>query len=136
MKTSLITLVTLCTLMAGCASRSALEKDNPIKPVADLYNRNFVVAAPTLAGNVICGAPFLALSTGMAAVYSGERSERYYRTINNVHVLPAAICGAITGAVFVPVSWVCAEDPWDLDFKTIRRMGWACRSAQDSAEER
>ncbi len=112
---------------AGCASRSALRDDNPIKPLADQYNRNAVVAAPTALGNAVCGAPFFLLSGAIDAVYSGVRSERYYRGINNLYLVPAAACGALTGAVFVPLSYACDEAPWDFDFHAVRQLSWRCR---------
>jgi hypothetical protein len=127
------TTLALCLHLAGCASRSGLEADNPIKPAADLYNRNFIAAAPTLAGNLLCGAPFLLLSTGIAGLYTGKRSDSYYRAVNNVHVVPATLCGALTGALFVPLSFVCPQDPWDFDFKTVRNMPWQCKSPASPA---
>jgi hypothetical protein len=117
----------LCGLLSGCASRSQIREDNPIRPAADLYNRNFVVAAPTYAANLVCGAPFFLLSAGIDSVYLGERTENYYQFINNVYLVPAVICGAVAGAAFVPISYACGEHPWDFDFKTIRSRSWACR---------
>lgn len=114
-------------LVAGCASRSQIAADNPVKPVADLYNRNFVVAAPTYAANLVCGAPFLVLSFGIDAVYPGTKGDGYGRFINNVYFVPAAVCGAVVGAPFIPISHVCDEHPWDFDFKTTRSQSWACR---------
>ncbi|HUX90764.1 MAG TPA: hypothetical protein VMV48_08750 [Gallionellaceae bacterium] len=120
-------LLCLCCIFTGCASRSQIREDNQIKSAADLYNRNFVVAAPTYAGNLFCGAPFFLLSSGIDAIYFGERTESYYKFINNVYFIPASVCGAIVGAVFVPVSYVCDEHPWDFDFKTVRSRTWECR---------
>lgn len=124
---SMLTMLIALTC-AGCASRSALRDDNPIKPVADQYNRNFIVAAPTALGNAVCGAPFFLLSSAADALYRGERSEAYYSGINNFYLVPASACGAVTGAVFVPLSYVCDETPWDFDFHSSRQMGWRCHS--------
>lgn len=112
--------------LAGCASRSQIRDDNPIKEVSNLYNRNFVVAAPTYVGNLICGAPFFLLAGAIDTVHTGAASETYYNTINNVYLVPASVCGAITGAVFVPISYICAESPWDFDFKHTRNQSWSC----------
>ena len=120
-------LLALICLLGGCASRSQITEDNPLKPAADLYNRNFLVAAPTYAANLVCGAPFMALSFGVDAIYPWPKGETYTRTINNIYFVPASICGAVIGAPFIPISYLCEEHPWDFDFKVIRSRTWACQ---------
>ncbi len=118
--------LSLCLAVSGCASRSQIRDDNSIKVVSNLYNRNFVVAAPTYFGNLVCGAPFFLISGAIDALYPGKRSEPYYSFINNVYLVPASACGAATGAVFIPFSYLCNESPWDFDFKSIRNQSWKC----------
>jgi len=123
--TALLLAMTLAFL--GCASRSQINDDNPLKTASNLYNRNFVVAVSTYVGNIVCGAPFFFLSGAFDALYKGERTESYYTAINNFYVVPASACGAITGALFIPFSYGCKESPWDFGFKIKRNMSWACR---------
>lgn len=113
--------------LAGCASRSQIREDNPLKEVSNLYNRNFLVAVPTYAGNLICGAPFLLVSGGIDSIYPGTRTEVYYKVIDGIWLVPASICGVITGTLFIPVSYACGEDPWVFDFKSTTNQGWSCK---------
>lgn len=126
---------------SGCASRSMIDNDNPIKPINNLYNRNFIVAQPTYIGNLICGTPFLLLSTAVSSgtnfindtIYPEEKyrhkhSESYFKFINNIYFVPASICGAIVGAPFIPLSYICDESPWDFNFKFSKNMSYDCRS--------
>jgi hypothetical protein len=113
-------------LMTGCASRSQIKEENPIKGISNLYNRNFIVAAPTYVGNLICGTPFLLLSSGIGAVYPGQKSETFFNVINNVYFIPASICGMATGSIFIPFSYACEESPWDFDFQTSRNQSFDC----------
>lgn len=113
-------------VVSGCASRSQIQDDNPIKGISNLYNRNFVVAVPTYFGNLVCGTPFFFISGGIDAIYSGKRSDAYYNSINNAYLVPASVCGAATGAVFIPFSYLCAESAWDFDFKVVRNQSFSC----------
>jgi hypothetical protein len=115
---------------SGCASRSMISKENPIKGVSNLYNRNFVVAAPTYAGNIICGIPFLLLSEGITTVYPFEKNDAFTKVINNIYFVPASICGAVIGTPFIPLSYACDESAWDFDFMFIRNMSWDCTKKQ------
>lgn len=129
---SRVTLLTIMVIAAslvlvGCASRSRFEEDKPVKPITDLYNRNFVVAAPTAVGNIICGAPFFLMSGAFDALYKGKREESYYRALNTFYFVPAAACGAITGTLFIPFSYACKEDPWRFGFNTTSNVSWGCR---------
>lgn len=45
-------LLSIFFIVTGCASRSQISEDNPIKLISNLYNRNFIVAAPTYVGNL------------------------------------------------------------------------------------
>jgi len=96
-----------------------------MRPAFDLYNRNFVVAAPTFVGNAICGAPFFLIAGGADALISGEKSETYYNVINGIYLVPATICGFATGTAFIPFSFICEEDPWDFGFQ-LGRVNWNC----------
>ncbi len=119
-------LLSVCLAITGCASRSQISEDNPIKSISNLYNRNFIVAAPTYAGNIICGAPFFLIATAVANIHVTNKTETYTRFVNNIYFIPASICGTITGAIFIPVSYICKELPWDFDFKTTRNQSWNC----------
>jgi hypothetical protein len=106
--------------LAGCASRDYFQ-NNKLTPVFNLYNRNFIVAAPTRVANYVCGTPFLFVSFALDSVVTGEKSEQYYNFSNGIYLAPATFCGAIIGAVFVPFSYICDEDPWYENFKFYRR---------------
>jgi hypothetical protein len=109
-------------MLAGCASRSYTKSHSFLSPIINLYNRNFIVAAPTRVGNYVCGSPFFFLSGGIDALFSYKaHSETYYGVINGIYILPANICGAITGTLFIPISYVCPENPWYEDFSTYYR---------------
>jgi hypothetical protein len=119
-------------LMTGCASRSQIKEENPIKGISNLYNRNFIVAAPTYVGNLICGVPFFFLSAGIDTVYPGKKSETYFNVINNIYFIPSSICGVATGSLFIPFSYACEESPWDFDFQTSRNQSFDCHKKTSS----
>lgn len=123
-KLFLLLLVTINLI--GCGSRYFIQ-DNAITPVANLYNRNFIVAAPTMVANLVCGTPFVLISAGLAAftVKSEPSSEAYYDIINGIYFIPATICGSIVGAPFIPFSYVCPENPWYYGFDSYYRE-WSC----------
>lgn len=125
MKKLLICLI-LIALSTGCASRAFLQKDNILQPAFNLYNRNFVVAAPTFIGNLICGTPFFFIAGGIDALIAGEKSETYTQTINGIWLTPASICGFVAGLAFVPVSFACKEEPWNFDFHSVHNRSWSC----------
>lgn len=108
---SQIILLCLNLVVAGCASRSQIHDDHPLKGISNLYNRNKMVAIPTFVGNAICGAPFALLSTGFDAVYVGKKTKTYHSIINNVFFIPASACGAVTGLPFIPFSYAFDESP-------------------------
>jgi hypothetical protein len=130
-----IVLSLLIVMQIGCASRSQIREDNPIKEVSNLYNRNFVVAAPTYVGNVVCGAPFLLISGLIDSAVTGKRSKAYYDRINNLYLVPASVCGAITGLLFVPFSYLCDESPWIFDFKSTQNQTWKCREKESKSKD-
>jgi hypothetical protein len=106
-------------LMAGCAFRSAPVPDT-IKPYYNLYSRNFIVAAPTAMANGVCGA-----AGGIAlGFYSGQEGGFYVGSLVGAHA-----CGAVVGLPFIPLSYLCEENPWTVvngKYKTT----WTChRSA-------
>lgn len=116
----------------GCASRSMIDEENPIKGVSNLYNRNFIVAAPTYAANIICGTPFLLLTAGIDAIYPFKKNESYAKVTNNLYFVPASVCGAVIGAPFIPLSYACEESAWDFNFKVSRNMSWDCTKKKTS----
>jgi hypothetical protein len=103
--------------MAGCASRTATNADGWIKPVADLYSRNWIVAGPTLAGNVIGGVLGAPVYFGMGAFAHCEdplREETCNWASENMGyalVFPGIAVGAVTGAPFIPFSMLAPERP-------------------------
>ncbi|WP_155931188.1 hypothetical protein [Methylomonas sp. 11b] len=102
----------------GCASRSLIQEENPIKAISNFYNRNAIVAAPTFVGNVICGTPFILLAETTDKLYTGDKSKTYKSFINNIWLLPSCSCGAVTGLPFIPISYVLDEsnsDPLGLE---------------------
>jgi len=112
--------------MAGCAFRSDPVPDT-IKPVYNLYSRNFLVAAPTAAANGVCGA-----AGGLALGFVTGHEGGFYAG----GVLGAYACGAVVGLPFIPLSYLCGENPWtlvDSQFQTT----WTChRSATLPLERR
>ncbi|WP_157205006.1 hypothetical protein [Methylomonas methanica] len=105
-------------LLYGCASRSLIQKENPIKVISNFYNRNAIVAAPTFVGNVVCGTPFILLAETINKLYTGDKSKSYKSFINSIWLLPGCSCGAITGLPFIPISYVLDKsnsDPLELE---------------------
>lgn len=138
----LLLLILFSIAFSGCASRSFLGdvfpyfKDSKVSPVLDLYNRNYVAAVPTAVGNVICGTPFFFLATGVVQVVGEEinpdRAETYGRAINGIYLVPAIMCGAVTGVAFIPFSFICEENPWDFDAHTYRNLNRDCKKNNSS----
>jgi hypothetical protein len=106
----------------GCGSRYVPSDNNPLKPVVNLYSRNAIVAAPTLGANYLCGIVVAPISFGLAAIShrAGEISWDYGV------VSAASICGAIVGTPFIPLSYLCPEDPWYIG--KIEKTPWPCDS--------
>lgn len=110
--------------LSGCSSRNYTNSDNSLSPLINLYNRNFIVAAPTKVGNYVCGAPFFFLAGAIDALLPPLKiisSETYSNVLNGIYILPANICGAVTGTLFIPLSYLCPENPWYEDFSTYYR---------------
>ncbi len=128
----LYTVLSTLFVLTGCASREVFQ-DNPFTPAINLYNRNFVSAAPTLAGHIICGVPPYLLVTFLFdyVFYPWRDSEIYSNTANAFVVAPAMICGAMLGTAFVPLSFVCPENPWYFNWTTEHRP-WSCRPASSN----
>src|SRR5689334_12274965 len=126
-------------VLFGCSSR-AFFQDNALTPVFNLYNRNFIVAAPTAFGNFVCGAPFFVLALAaidplVSTIAPGKGSgEGYTNFINGVYLVPATICGAATGLVFIPLSYVCPENAWVYGFKTAKNLSWKCEKEEPGLE--
>ena len=106
------------SLLAGCAFRTeqATKPENS-ESYTDLYSRNFLVAAPTASANALCGAAggwFVASQGGDA-----------YASLGGV-VIGAHACGAIVGLPFIPLSYLCDENPWVLGEAGDFKMNWSC----------
>lgn len=102
-------------LTSACAFRSDRVSDT-IEPYYNLYSRNFIVAAPTAAANGICGA-----AGGIAlGLYSGHEGGFYLGAVVGAHA-----CGAVVGLPFVPLSYLCDENPWTLTNGRFEST-WTC----------
>lgn len=111
-------LLMVCT---GCASRDFPREGHPLKPVVNLYSRNFVVAAPTRVGNYLCGAPVFLIGTPLTG-WSNTAGKIVWDTT----LVVGSICGFFTGSLFIPVSYLCDENPWHENIQFYRRS-WSCR---------
>jgi hypothetical protein len=88
----------------GCAERGQLFPNFKAgQPILNLYNRNFIVSMPTQVGNVACVLPFLPF--GLISIQPPSIVEYAANTL-------ITTCGAITGISFVPLSFICPENPW------------------------
>ena len=105
--------------LTGCATRGSLGKDSSLTPAADAYSRNWIVAGPTLVGNLTCGALGVPVYAGMAAFgrcdrsNTGEASSCNWasRNMGQALFVPGIVCGAITGAPFLPLAMLAPERP-------------------------
>lgn len=113
----------LSAALIGCSSRAYFQ-NNALTPVTNAYNRNFIVAAPTALGNIACGTPFFLLSMGLAQTRLNSN------IVNGIYLVPATMCGAVTGLPFMLFSYVCPENPWDYGFKSYRNVNWMCERDQ------
>lgn len=104
-------------LVSSCAYRT-VQSGNPgeFEPVYNLYSRNFVVAAPTAAANVICG---VANGIAVGAIVADGNA------MLGGAALGAHACGAIVGLPFIPISYLCEEDPWYI-YNDKRHESWSC----------
>lgn len=111
--------VCLCIVWAlflvGCANRPA-----PIPlPGVDAYSRNEIVCLPTGIGNAVCGLPGWILLTPFGFLCSANEGfcQRESVLVGGAVVsavliqTPAYLCGAATGTLFVPLSYLSKEDP-------------------------
>jgi hypothetical protein len=97
-----LSILAFLILINGCAFRSARVPDT-IAPYYNAYSRNFIVAAPTAAANGVCGAAgglALGLATGNEGGFLGGA------------FLSAHACGSLVGLPFIPLSYLCEENPW------------------------
>ncbi len=109
-------------MLSGCAVRF-LESDNKdrsgfesmVTTLSNSYSRNYIVAAPTLVGNLVCGAPFYPIGLALAdkaldqAFSPGVQWAVYG---SGVSIFAGLICGTVTGTLFIPFSFLCHENPW------------------------
>lgn len=108
----------ILSLLAGCAFRTeqATKPESP-ESYTDLYSRNYLVAAPTASANALCGAAggwFIASQGGDA-----------YASLGGV-LIGAHVCGAIVGLPFIPLSYLCEENPWYVEEDGGFNMNWSC----------
>lgn len=130
--------------MQGCASRYT-TRELPLSSMFNKYNRNFIVAKPTMIGNLICGVPMtipLVYITGWL-VLPFEKSNKNQtkesvtdKIVNNVSMLPAFACGIVTGTVFIPFSYICPENPWYGSFASIGSAEYYKSECMDDPENR
>jgi len=104
--------------LTGCVSRGVISDDSLIAPVNNLYKRNFVVAVPTLVGNMICGTPFYFLHEVLLNPSESVPGIKTRKSEAIYHV-PASLCGIATGTVFIPLSFLCEENDWDANIAVI-----------------
>ena len=116
----------LLVFLSGCASRYEYQ-DNALTPVINLYNRNFIVAAPTMIGNIICGAPIILLTMGFDAIFQIKNDYGISEALTGI---PTMMCGAVLGTLFIPVSYICPENAWYSGAKQYR-LNWKCEAAPD-----
>ena len=108
----------ILSLLAGCAFRTEqATKSESSESYTDLYSRNFLVAAPTASANALCGA-----AGGVAVASQGGDA---YAFLGGV-ALGAHVCGAIVGLPFIPLSYLCDENPWYLGEEGGFKMNWSC----------
>lgn len=111
-----LTVSIIFSLIAGCAYRSAPPaKQGALEPYVNLYSRNFVVAAPTAVANNVCG-----VVGGVALTVV---------TVDGNALVPGAVagalaCGAVVGLPFIPLSYLCEENPWYINQE--KETKWSC----------
>lgn len=117
----ILVLVLVLAIVSGCAFRSNNVPDTTAS-FYNLYSRNFVVAAPTAAANGICGA-----AGGIAlGAYSGQEGGFYVGAVLGAHA-----CGAVVGLPFIPLSYLCEENPWTVSDGHYDAT-WTCNKALHS----
>jgi hypothetical protein len=102
--------------LAGCAFRSD-RVPTTMEPYYNLYSRNFVVAAPTAAANGVCGVAG-GVALGLLTAHEGG----FYAG----GVIGAHACGSVVGLPFIPLSYLCEENPWSLTTKGKFKTTWTC----------
>jgi hypothetical protein len=104
-----------CLSLAACADRRP-----PLRlPGIDLYSRNGIVCLPTGIGNVACGLPGWILATPFGAVCASQHEFCEQDAVASIGVglavaliwTPAYLCGAATGSLFIPFSYLADENP-------------------------
>jgi hypothetical protein len=115
-----VLLVAQLLALSSCASRGALGRDGRLAPLADPYSRNWVVAGPTLVGNVVGGAlgapgylamwPFASCSDPPLDQQCNWASDNMGWAI----VGPALVIGFVTGTPFLPLAYLLPERPIEI----------------------
>ena len=98
--------IALVIAISGCAGRP--RNPPPIGSIEEAalpYSRNFIVALPTSFANFSCGL----VSLGLPPI--------------------VWTCGAIVGAPFIPLSYLCPENPWYLSGGGLER-NYECAEAK------
>jgi hypothetical protein len=106
-------------LVSGCAVRGAL----PSNAVTDAYSRNFIVAAPTAAANIACAIPFGNIPEETPR---WEPGRTWIKTLKFTAQASSATCGAVVGLPFIPVSYLCEENPWSYP----NGINWSCHQSR------
>lgn len=120
---SLIFLLSILFVQGGASRYNTREL--PLSSIFNQYNRNFIVAKPTMIGNLICGVPTMiplayltmGLTTPLVKTKLISDDVGFY-VVNNGSMLPAFACGIVTGTLFIPFSYICPENPWYIGLKT------------------
>jgi hypothetical protein len=124
MSMSRLSIFSTLVLITGCAFRADNVSDT-IEPFYNLYSRNFVVAAPTAAANGVCGGV-----GGLAlGIYTGHEAGFYAGALAGAHA-----CGAVVGLPFIPLSYLCEENPWTLNNGHFEST-WTCKRAAKSSSK-
>lgn len=99
----------LITNITGCAYRMQVPPPSGFLEKASIpYSRNFIVATPTFIANAACTLPALIIFSPLA--YLDHTSK--LKTFPNSTKALVYSCGAVVGAPFVPLSYVCPENHW------------------------
>jgi len=120
-----LSILAILVLVAGCAFRSD-RVSGTMEPYYNLYSRNYIVAAPTAVANGVCG-----VAGGLALGFVTGNGDAFI----GGGVIGGYACGAVVGLPFIPLSYLCEENPWtivDNRFKTTWTCGGSAKVASKS----
>jgi hypothetical protein len=129
--TAYIKLIVLACCLSGCAFREMPERYKLVEQneFMNLYSRNFIIATPTATANAIC-APIGAIGMLALVAQAGPRASNNLEGILTFGgLLGGGACGLVVGAPFIPLSYLCDENPWHHD-DTGLTTSWTCKSKQ------